>query len=106
MKPVDCRNETWKDVMLRLNSTRARAYEVARMFGPGTTEQMARAAGMSLLTLRPRICELAQLGLVEMVGEVRGREGIYRVVPLVEAERRFMELKTGNVQMSLPGVAV
>jgi hypothetical protein len=49
---------------------------------------------------------LAQLGLIEMIGEVRGREGIYRVVPLVEAERRFMESKTGNVQMSLPGVAV
>jgi hypothetical protein len=56
MKPVDCRNETWKDVVKRLNSTRARAYEVARMFGPATTEQLAMAAGMSLLTLRPRIC--------------------------------------------------
>jgi hypothetical protein len=106
MKPVDCRNETWKDVVGRLNSTRARAYEVARMFGPGTTEQMSMAAGMSLLTLRPRICELVQMGLVEMAGDVRGREGIYKAVPLVEAERRFLESKTGNVQMSLPGVAV
>lgn len=106
MKPIDCRNETWKDVMLRLNRKRARAYEVARMFGPGTTEGMAAKAECSLWSLRPRICELCQMGLVEIIGTVGGREGIYRVVPLVEAERRFMELKTGNVQMSLPGVAV
>lgn len=101
MKPVDCRNETWKDVMARVNMARDRAYQVVRVFGPATTEALADAAGVSLLSLRPRVCELVQLGLVEMVGDVRGREGIYRAVPLEVAERRFQEAKSGVVQPEL-----
>jgi hypothetical protein len=104
MKPIDCRNETWKDVMLRLTATRNRAYEVCRAHGPATTEALAAASGMSLLTLRPRICELVQMGLVEMVGDIREREGVYQAVPLVEAERRFMKLRPVDVQMDIPGV--
>ena len=101
MKPVDCRNETWKDVMLRLNSTRNSAYVTVRMFGPGTTEKIATSAGISLLSLRPRICELVQMGLVEMVGHVRGREGVYQVVPYEVAEKRFQESKGGVVQSEM-----
>lgn len=101
MKPVDCRNETWKDVTARLNDARDRAYRVVQVFGPGTTKTLAEAAGCSLWTLRPRVCELMQMGLVEMVGDVRGREGIYRAVPLEEAERRFEAARRGEAQLEM-----
>lgn len=101
MKPVDCRNETWKDVMGRVNLEMDRVYQVVRVFGPATTKYLATTSGMSLLTLRPRVSDLVTLGLVEMVGDVRGREGIYRAVPLDVAEQRFQEAKSGVVQPEL-----
>lgn len=103
MKPIDCRNETWKDVMLRMSKMRLRVYEIVSQFGPGTTEQLAMASGMSILSLRPRVTELHDMGMVDMVGKADGgKDSIFKAVPLAEAERRYVELqKTGAVQMPL-----
>ena len=43
--------------------------------------------GISLLSVRPRVCELAVLGFVECVGREK-REGIYQAVSISQVQTR------------------
>ena len=92
MKPIDLRNETWAQARMRLNKDMQRVYDAVRLHGPGTTRQIAEAAGASLLTLRPRVTDLHDLFLVDLVGK-RGTEGVYQVVEIAEAERRYNDAR-------------
>ena len=59
------------------------------------TRELAERSGVDRYSISPRISELLPLGLVESVGERQRvnaagrtiREGIYRAVPLVEAQQ-------------------
>ncbi len=53
---------------------------------PMTTNAIATAAGIPLLTVRPRVTELCQAGLAEFVGR-DGHHGRYRAIPLRLARR-------------------
>lgn len=83
MKPIDFRNETFKQLEERLNPIRMAVYNAWLEHGPGTTRQVADRSGIDLLTLRPRTTELYQMGLV-VPHEIQDQrpEGVYRVRPL------------------------
>lgn len=49
---------------------RERAMEVLRAYS-STSDEIARALGVSILALRPRISELVELGMVEESGNYR-----------------------------------
>ena len=115
MNPGDYRNATWEQLQKGLTGMRSRAYFAWLRFGPGTTEQVALASGISLLTFRPRTTELFQMGLVELEvrsqkSEVRsqvaegrgGHEGHYRAVTRQEWEPRAEARRSGRAeQMAL-----
>jgi hypothetical protein len=118
MKPVDYRNETFDGIMERLEGLRLRVLCAMRCLGGGaTTREIAVAADMSILSARPRVTELVQLGLAECVGGEdvatctgqgigRGREGVYRAVPLSRARVEFAARQQAarTRQMALPGM--
>jgi sugar-specific transcriptional regulator TrmB len=94
MKPIDYRNETWVGVQQRVEGLRREVYLALDRLGPATTRALADRSGIDLLTLRPRVTELYQLGLVELANPERGGgEGVYRAVPLPVAEACFERRK-------------
>jgi hypothetical protein len=95
MKPIDYRNETWEQVRERVDAMRMLVYRASGIHGACTTRELSRKSGIDLLTLRPRVTELCQLGLIELASpEQPGREGIYQQVPWAVAMSRFHKLKT------------
>lgn len=88
MVPIDFRNATWRDIQGRLVSLRASVYEALLEFGPCTTRELTKYCDVDLLTIRPRMTELVQLGFAECLDE-RGGEGTYRALTTTEAEAMF-----------------
>jgi hypothetical protein len=88
MKPIEIRNENWNSIKGRLSGQRQQVYEALICHGCATTKQLADRSGISLLTLRPRLTELCQLGIAECIGR-DGHDGRYRAVPLELAQQRF-----------------
>ena len=76
MTPVDIRNENFEAIFGRLTEMRFQAWVALKMYGPGTTREIAGAAGMDILTLRPRVTELCDLGFAYLAGRA-GRAGVY-----------------------------
>ena len=93
MKPVDFRNATWEEMQGRLAGMRMTVLEAWRKHGPGTTREIAQRSGIDLLQLRPRTTELVELGFVELIGDERGTEGIYRARSYAEAQKLFNQHK-------------
>lgn len=103
MSPIDLRNATFRDITARLVNLRASIYEALLEHGPCTTRQLARDCGIDLLTVRPRVTELVQLGLAVLV-ESEHHEGVYKALPIAEAEAAFHARQTalsGGSQLSL-----
>lgn len=93
MKPIDYRDATFKDIQARLHGDRSSVLEALQIHGPTTTRHLAEAMGCDILNVRPRVTELVQLGLVELVpADPDGpkREGVYRALTLPEAEALFI----------------
>lgn len=93
MKPIDYRNDTWESLQERLTALRLAALHAWREHGPGTTREVARRAGMDILTFRPRTTELHQLGYVVLQqgeSEGRGTEGVYSALSDGEARALFI----------------
>jgi hypothetical protein len=94
MKPIDFRNETFHQLQERLTDLRQLVLSAWITQGPGTTRQVAQAAGIDLLTFRPRTTELFQIGAVALVegdapgaaGDGHGHEGVYRARTVEEWE--------------------
>lgn len=90
MKPIDYRNAQFSELQDRLGKLRLAALHAWRVHGPGTTRDVARLAGMDLLTFRPRTTELYQLNFVMLLNpEQKGTEGIYRGLSDNEAREVF-----------------
>lgn len=102
MKAIDCKTETWKSVLKRVEGVRMEVYRLLQKHGPETTRQLALRSGVhSVLTVRPRMTELCQLGLARCVGrqhDLAGSEGIYEAIPLDQAEQTFERRRNGDVQ--------
>jgi len=106
MKAVDYRNESFDQVKSRIDSTRSfiwqRMQEAASAL---TTREIAELTGVDLLTVRPRVTELLQLGFVEVAGGA-GHEGRYRALSNFEALRVYEERAriARDPQLSLAGI--
>jgi len=90
MKTTDPRDMTWEEIRGGLAGSRERVWRWLLAHGPATTSGISLGMlDLSILTIRPRVCELCQMGLAEITGR-EGREGIYRALPLAEAEARWV----------------
>jgi len=94
MKPIDYRTATFQDIRGQLTLLRAKTWDALDLHGPCTTRELARDSGLDLLTVRPRVTELVQLGFAECVNEDQaGHEGIYKALTTAEAEALFERRK-------------
>lgn len=98
MKAIDCRAETWEEVIKRVNGLRMEVWRLLWNYGPCTTRALTFKSGsLSVLTIRPRMTELCQLGLARYVGRHKDlwtSEGVYEAVSFVEAEKAFERRKS------------
>ena len=85
MTTAEIRNQKFRELQGQLRGIRARVYESLVCWGPTTTRRLAELSGIDLLTLRPRMSELLDVGLARLEGDVRGEEGVYAAVPLGKA---------------------
>lgn len=99
MKSTEPRDMTWNEIRESLSGTRERVWDWLLARGPATTSDIAEGLKMNLLTVRPRVSELVQLGFAECVGR-SGHEGIYQVVSVAEAQARHAE-QTRESQLPL-----
>jgi sugar-specific transcriptional regulator TrmB len=79
MKTTDPRDMTWEEIRSRLDGARVEIWQWLRYHGAATTSAIAEGTEIPLLTVRPRVCELAALGWVECIGR-ENREGVYQAV--------------------------
>lgn len=86
MTPEDIRNASWADLEKLVTGQREMVYNSLFACGRCTTSQLAAHMERSVLSVRPRITELYELGLVELVGK-QGHEGIYQTVPVYAARQ-------------------
>lgn len=84
--------KTWRELQGRLIHLRLSVYEALLEHGPCTTRELAAACHIDLLTVRPRMTELVQLGFAVCLDE-GGHEGRYQALTLAEAETAFEERK-------------
>lgn len=87
MTATDIRNANFEQLRDSLEERRREVYEAFVCHGPCTTRQLADAARMDILSVRPRASELVDIGLLVITGfdTSRGkREGIYRATDLNE----------------------
>lgn len=99
MIPIQFRNTTFRELQSRLVHLRLSVWEALAHYGPCTTRELSRECGMDLLTLRPRMTELVQLGFAECL-DTEGHEGRYRALTLAEAEAAFEQRQKPTEQMS------
>lgn len=95
MKAADFRNATWSEVLTHVQGDMLRVHDAWRRHGPGTTEEVAQRAGISIFTFRPRTTDLGKLGLVALVAgqPVSTGGGVYefRTPAQAEAARVWQE---------------
>jgi hypothetical protein len=95
MKPTDYRDMTWEEIKCALVEDRLAVYNSLQVWGPCTTRQLAVYMSLDILSVRPRMTELCQMGLaraVEVGMEKRRedqsvREGYYESVGMADAEK-------------------
>ena len=93
MKPIDFRNATFAEIQSTVTGQRQDVYQALRSHGPCTTRELAERMGWDILSVRPRVTELVELFLVECVGGVRGREGVYRALSWAEGQALYNRTK-------------
>ncbi len=76
MKPIDFRTATWESIQKRLAGLRLEVHQALELYGPCTTRQLAAASGIDILSVRPRVTELVEMGYAECTGG-KGNEGTY-----------------------------
>ncbi len=84
MQPIQIRDMNWQQLQERISGLRQTVHEALRMHGPCTTRQLAERARLDLLTVRPRVTELVELGFAVCTGR-EGGEGVYRACSYHEA---------------------
>lgn len=93
LQPIDYSRATLKDVEDRLNGNRQRVHAALLQHGPCTTAVLIERSGIPLTTVRPRMSELVQSGLVMLDEEASaahtGREGVYRALNAEEIRSVF-----------------
>jgi predicted transcriptional regulator len=94
MDAIDYRNAQWADIQGKLEGYRAKVYNNLFLHGAATTRELAARIPMDILTVRPRVTELCQLGFARIVpGHEHEREGTYEAVPIHAAKAEFERQK-------------
>ncbi len=109
MKPIDHRNATWAEICDHLAGRRLAVYSELARLGPCTTRELAFRSGMDILTVRPRVTELYQLGFAVLVQPENpkkpGNEGVYEALSAEQAlqvfEQRWAEARSGQLILKL-----
>jgi len=87
LTPEQIRDARWAEIEQLVSGQRELVYIGLTAYGPLTTSQLATRMDRSVLSVRPRVSELYDLGLVDLVGK-EGHEGIYQAVPVFTARQR------------------
>ena len=98
--------DNWEAVQGRLVDDRSLIHShLLASARPQTTAEMAAGIGLSILSVRPRVTELCQLGFVELAGK-SGREGMYSALPVTVARENWQRARERRlavpVQVDLP----
>ena len=105
MQAIDYRNTTWEQLRSRVAGMRERVYCEFKRVGPCTTKELSIRSGISLWVVRPRTCELLQLGFIRVVEDsgqkLAGREAVYEALPADDVQSRFEWMKTQPVQQEM-----
>lgn len=102
MNALDIRNDNFASLRDRLEDSRRDVLCSLAAHGPCTTRQLAQLSQRDILSVRPRITELKEVGLVVLAGRESG-EGIYRVAAQPEWEAwhaaQLEEQTSGQLQL-------
>ena len=90
MLGTDIRDLNWQSIQERVTGLRETVHSALLGVGPCTTRQLAEKSKIDLLTVRPRVTELVELGFAECTGRDAG-EGVYRALSYKEAMNKFQE---------------
>lgn len=102
MKSADFRNATWQEIQAKISGIRETVYRSMLLTGPGTTQEISERLNISILTVRPRVTELCQMGLARLAdGQVSRKEGRYEAVPIMEAEAAHNAARSRQIEMRL-----
>lgn len=80
--PKAIRDANWEQIRDHLAGPRQAVHAWLLANGPATTNMIAEGTGIPLLTVRPRVTELVQLGFAACTGRKCCRDGIYEAVPV------------------------
>lgn len=69
MTPAELRNHNFATLRDSLAERRRDVYRAFCDHGPATTFELSEKSGIGILTVRPRTCELAEMGLLCKAGE-------------------------------------
>lgn len=98
--PEQIRNLSFDQVKAHVDGDRERCWTSLMLGGPMTTRQLAARIEIDLLTVRPRVSELVDLGFVVCTGK-DGHEGIYQAVPVCEAQAAHSRRQRGEAEQLL-----
>lgn len=90
MNATEIRDLNWHDIQAQVTGLRETVYAALLLHGPCTTRQLAEASGISILTVRPRVTELCDLGFALCTGR-EAKEGVYRAYTRAEAAALHQE---------------
>ena len=94
--PAEIKRLNWAELKGRVSGPRETVCTwLAGHNGPATTQMIADGTGIHLLTVRPRVTELVQLGFVRCIGRNWLREGLYEAIPFetVQSDHEAARLK-------------
>lgn len=85
---LNLRDANFESLRDSLEEKLREVYHAFVAFGPCTTRQLADAARMNILSVRPRTTDLLRVGLLALSGEVKGpsgrKEGVYEATTPAE----------------------
>jgi hypothetical protein len=102
MKPIDIRNANFHNLRAQLDVRRAHVLGLLALHGPCTTRELSLLTAEDILSIRPRVTELVQIGLAVLHDRENG-QGVYRVALQSEWEQWHEKQMEGTItaQMQL-----
>ena len=89
---ADLRTVHWREIRDHLNPMRRLVHDKLGYLGHATAKEISEYMAADKTSVRPRLCELVQLGLAEPTGVRRNGEHEFRWVALATAEARKREV--------------
>ena len=84
---ADLRSVHWREIRDYINPMCHNIHEKMRLLQKATGSELANHFGLPVTSVRPRMTNLRDLGLVEETGVRRNNEHEFRYVSLADAER-------------------